>query len=91
MCCIKVKVIKLHVQVKLAFQSSTSVSGYNKRTISRIETKHGVRVDIDEATIWCEVKVIRSKVKVKFMICWRNVLVVSYELLDGLISNLIDG
>ena len=29
MCCIKVKVIRSRVKVKLACQSSTSVSGYN--------------------------------------------------------------
>ena len=46
MCCMKVKVIRLRVKVKLACQSSMSVSGYNSRTIGRIETKLGVKVDI---------------------------------------------
>ena len=62
MCCIKFKVIQLRVRVKLACQSSTSVSGYisyliyiytNSCTFGSIETKItvSVRIDINDGYI----------------------------------------
>ena len=57
--------------MKLPVRHKTSVSGYNSRNFGQIETDIAVRVNLTliRARCWCKVKVIGSKVKVKFIIC----------------------